>query len=58
MDDYEDFYNKIVAIYEGEDGGDIERTHLEADKLMCEKLRELGYGKAIDYLDNQDMWYA
>jgi hypothetical protein len=57
MDYYEDFYNSIVAAYK-EFEGDIEYQHLEADKLMWAKLRELGYGKAMDYLEKQEKWFA
>lgn len=57
MDEYEDFYKKIVAIYEKHEG-DAEYAHLDADKLMWAKLRELGYGKAMDFLEEQEMWFA
>lgn len=35
-----------------------EEAHMEMDKLMCEKLRELGYGKAVDIFESTGKWYA
>ena len=37
---------------------DIEERHVAMDDLMCELLRELGYGKGIDIFKDTDKWYA
>ena len=34
-----------------------EAAHLEADQLMCELLRQLGYGEGIDLFDGLQKWY-
>ncbi len=35
-----------------------EDQHLEMDALMCETLRQLGYGKGVDIFENTEKWYA
>ncbi len=37
---------------------DIEEGHMEADKLMCQVLRELGYGEGVKLFMKQSWWYA
>ena len=37
---------------------DEEVVHSEMDDLMCELLRELGYGEGVDIFDNTHKWYA
>ena len=37
---------------------DEEEAHVKADELMCEVLRELGYGEAVDVFKNMRKWYA
>ena len=37
---------------------DEEVVHSEMDDLMCELLRQLGYGEGIDIFDNTHKWYA
>ena len=38
--------------------GDCERSHEEADDLMCEALRSLGYDGGADIFENIMKWYA
>jgi hypothetical protein len=38
--------------------GDTEHAHSEADKILCEVLRELGYNDLIDAYEQVDKWYA
>lgn len=38
--------------------GDIEEGHAEADRLMCELLRELGYKDGVVVYDAMNKWYA
>lgn len=37
---------------------DEEGAHVKADELMCEVLRELGYGEAVDVFKNMRKRYA
>jgi len=39
---------------------DIEVRHIEADKLLCDLLRELGFGKLIDSYEDEYFykWYS
>lgn len=37
---------------------DQEDTHIMADKLMCELLRELGYGEGVGIFEKIPKWYA
>lgn len=37
---------------------DQEDAHMMADKLMCEYLRELGYGTGVDIFEKIPKWYA
>jgi hypothetical protein len=39
-------------------GGDGEAVHCRMDDLMCDTLRELGYGDGIDIFDDTDKWYS
>jgi len=38
-------------------GADIEVRHLEADHLLCEALRRLGYGEGVSTFEEMDKWY-
>lgn len=35
-----------------------EVAHIEMDGLMCDILRQFGYGEMVDIFDNADKWYA
>jgi hypothetical protein len=37
---------------------DIEALHSNADSLLCDLLREIGYGEVVDVYENIDFWYA
>ena len=37
---------------------DLEQFHSDADDLMCEILRNLGYGDGVDFFENHERWYA
>ncbi len=37
---------------------DEEIAHCDADKLMCDLLRQIGYGEGIDIFEKSDKWYA
>ena len=38
--------------------GDIEEAHGNADDLMCELLRQLGYGEGVQIFQEMEKWYA
>ena len=37
---------------------DEETTHIMVDELMCDILRELGYGEGVDIFEKMPKWYA
>ena len=39
-------------------GLNTERAHVRADELMCEILKQLGYGEGVDIFNNMPKWYA
>jgi hypothetical protein len=48
---------KMREIFSGTDYN-IGAAHLEADELLCQILRELGYGEAVQIFEDADKWYA
>ena len=53
----EEFWLKMCTIITENDGYE-EYTHIYMDELMCELLRELGYGKGVDVFENTPKWYS
>ena len=51
----EEFKNKMQTIA---DKRDIEGGHIEADDLMCELLKDLGYGEGVEIFEEMGKWYA
>jgi hypothetical protein len=39
-------------------GDDPEAAHSQADMILCELLRSLGYGDVVDAWDDMEKWYA
>lgn len=39
-------------------GKDVESCHGQMDDLMCELLRNLGYGEGIDIFEAAEKWYT
>ncbi len=37
---------------------DHEEEHKAADGLLCQALRELGYGEGVDLFEASTRWYA
>ena len=37
---------------------DTEDRHINADNLMCDLLKELGYGEGVDIFEDMYKWYA
>jgi hypothetical protein len=55
MDTPETFEEKMRKIFSDTD---TERAHGEADDLMCDLLRALGYGGGIDIFEKEEKWYS
>ena len=55
-----EFERMMQEIADKEDDAhyDYERTHAEADDLMCRVLEQLGYGAGIKIFDKMGKWYA
>lgn len=52
----QEFANKMHELRR--DLGDPEATHSQADKLMCEALRRLGYEAGVEIFEKMELWYA
>ncbi len=52
----EEFLQKLQELY-GE-GQDPERFHGEADDLIVELLKQLGYGEGAEFFDKCEKWYG
>lgn len=53
----EEFHERMKA-FDGGRFGDAEEDHRQADDLMCELLRSLGYGDGVSVFENMTKWYA
>lgn len=49
----DEFAERMAAV-----PGDPEEGHMEADNLMCELLRQLGYEKGVKIYESLGKWYA
>ena len=57
----EEFKNKMDDITNCHKSGyanDIERRHIEMDKLLTDTLIELGYKDGVDIFERTKKWYA
>lgn len=50
-----EFKDKIQQL---DDETDVKDFHIEADKLMCEALEELGFSEGIEIFKRHERWYA
>jgi hypothetical protein len=37
---------------------DTDAAHAQADRLLCQVLRSLGYGDGVTIFEDADKWYA
>ena len=51
----DEFYKKMKEIAEHKCE---ELVHIEMDELMCQILRELGYGSGVEIFEKVDKWYS
>lgn len=55
----EEFEQKMKQIYlDCKEDEDIEVHHGEADDLMCDLLRFLGYEEGVKWFEQMICWYA
>ena len=52
--------NKIIENnkYNFCDEYDMETIHIDADALLCNVLRDLGYNELVDWFESLEKWYA
>lgn len=55
--DVDEFEAKMADIF-ANPNTDIEEKHIQADDLMCEVLKNLGYELGIEIFENAQKWYA
>ena len=48
----------IVELKNWQTVTDSEAAHAEADDVICDLLRELGYGDVVDEYEKVDKWYS
>lgn len=51
----EDYINRIHALANNRD---VEGTHIEADKILCEVLKTLGQSELVEEFEKLEKWYA
>ena len=51
----EDYINRIRDLANNRD---VEGTHIEADKILCEVLKTLGQSKLVEEFEKLEKWYA
>jgi hypothetical protein len=49
---------KLKALPQSDSGGDYEAGHVEADKILCDLLMELGWGDVVKAWENVGKWCA
>lgn len=53
-----DVTKEIARLQELAKAMDYEIPHGEADDILCDVLRQLGYGDLVDAYDKVGKWYA
>jgi hypothetical protein len=48
----------VDELQEIQNSKDYEQAHVEADKILCDLLRELGYGDVVDEWEKVEKHYA
>lgn len=51
----EDYINRIRDLTNNRD---VEGTHIEADKILCEVLKTLGQSELVEEFEKLEKWYA
>lgn len=58
LPDEKDFAEKMRAAEAIAETEDAELSHMEMDRLMCDLIKEIGYGEAVEVFDGAQKWYA
>lgn len=55
-----EFERKMQEYLDAEDADhyDFEQAHINADHLICEVLKQLGYEKGVEIFHKLGKWYA
>lgn len=55
-----DFYCKMLDLKTKSENEecDIEYIHRAMDEIMCEALKDLGYGKGVHVFETTQKWYS
>ncbi|CAA2139623.1 hypothetical protein [Hyphomicrobium sp. ghe19] len=48
----------MAKLKQAQETGDTERAHADADDVLCELLRSLGYENVVAEWEKVDKWYA
>ena len=48
----------IQRLKEYQQSGDTEASHANADDVLCDLLRELGYGDVVEEYERIEKWFA
>ncbi len=51
-------HEAIAQLKELQSNGDIESAHVTADKILCDLLKDLGYGDVVLEWESVEKWYA
>lgn len=49
---------EIAAKIKAIETNDVECQHFDADEILCELLRELGYTHTVEAFEELERWYA
>ena len=53
--DLRSYMNRLKA---AQDNCDVESAHADADTVLCDLLKALGYEKIVEEYDKVEKWYA
>lgn len=53
--DYSKYLRRLTEL---EDSADPEEDHIEADNILCELLRSVGFEKMADAFEKVEKWYS
>lgn len=56
---HQDILSRSVgAMLQEVENPDVEGAHANADDILCDTLRELGFGELVDVYEKVEKWYA
>ena len=56
----EEFERRMRECFSKDAGGHLDRevAHVDADDLMCELLKSLGYGAGVKVYEEEEKWHS